>query len=265
MKEPADTDRTDAPPRQFFPDMDDQPRWKPQGESAFFADGRMQRPRVEGTVASARRVAGLPGTDSADAPWAGYLRQQRTDLLREDDATYLGKHEDGSWVGVTPVALTQSVLEWGQNRYNIYCSSCHGYNGDGQGMVGQKWSYPLPNFNAPQYARGGEKGQDGYIWWTALNGVYGPDGSQKMPGYKHALSERDAWAVVGYIRALQASQNGSIEDAPEAERQRLLRTRPAPTAAADPIGDRATASAATTPTRATEVDTPAPNAEGPTR
>ena len=214
-------ERSDAPPRQFFPDMDDQPRWYAQGQSEFYTDGRMMRPRVSGTVAFGRHDT-LP-----EDAWADEWRQEREDLLRESDEVYRGVDDEGGYVAMMPVALDRELLEEGQKNFNIYCATCHGYVGDGNGTVGVKWSYPMPSFHSEQYQRGGEKGQDGYLWWTALNGVYNEAGDQKMPGYAHALTEHEAWAVVAYLRALQASQRSTIETVPEAEREQLLRRRAA--------------------------------------
>ncbi|MEM1331067.1 MAG: cytochrome c [Planctomycetota bacterium] len=214
-------ERSDAPPRQFFPDMDDQQRWYAQGESEFFTDGRMMRPRVAGTVAFGRHDA-IPESDEA---WAQAWDQERSDMLRASDEIYRGVDGDGEYVTELPVAVDRDLLELGQKNFNIYCAACHGYVGDGNGTVGAKWSYPLPDFHAEQYQRGGEKGQDGYIWKVAREGVYNEAGDQKMPGYSHALTEHEAWAVVAYLRVLQASQRSTIEDVPEAERESLLRRR----------------------------------------
>ena len=79
-------DRSDKPPRQFFPDLDDQLKWRPQGESPFYADGRMMRPAVRGTVAFGR-------VSFVNAPeWGRWADAERSDLLRvrEHDETLGG-------------------------------------------------------------------------------------------------------------------------------------------------------------------------------
>ena len=133
----------------------------------------------------------------------------------------------------------------GQEKFNIYCSACHGYEGKGQGMVGNRWSYPVPNFHDDKYQREAgaseRTGRDGYIFHVIRNGV--PNETQagyyKMPPYGHALNEQDAWAVVAYVRALQASKRGSLEDVSEQDRRRLNEMRGVPSASADPVpGDR---------------------------
>jgi mono/diheme cytochrome c family protein len=216
-------DREDRPPRQFFPDLDDAPKWEPQGTSEFFADGRMMRVPPAGTVAFGRQQF-----VSAE-PWAAPFSQQRADLLKEDTVYYSGKGADGKYVLKAPIAFTVDDLRRGQERFNISCAVCHGYEGDGKGMVGTRWSYPLPNFHDAKYTDPKQdQGLDGYLFHTGRNGVVGPDGAQKMPGYAHAMSVDDSWRVVAYIRALQQSRSGSMSDVPEAERARLQQAAPAP-------------------------------------
>ncbi len=220
-------DRSDKPPRQFFPDLDDQLKWRPQGESPFYADGRMMRPAVRGTVAFGR-------VSLASAPeWGPWVTAERAELLRDDDRVFFGKEPDGSLVERIPIDVTRQLLERGQNRYNIYCVVCHGYQGDGKGMVGRQWSYALPDYNDPKYKapdKNDPKSQlwkDGHLFNIARNGLYDAQGVQKMPGYAHAIDERDAWAIVAYIRVLQDARSGTMQDVPDADRGALERQRTA--------------------------------------
>jgi mono/diheme cytochrome c family protein len=212
-------DRSTKPPRQFFPDLDDAPKWEPQGESNFFADGRMMRQPVPGTVAFGRQEF----VPSDDKPWSEPWAEKREDLLKADPVFYTGKDEKGAWVAVAPVKLTKQDLLRGQERFNINCASCHGYDGAGQGTVGAQWSYPLPNFHDEKYRDLAiETGKDGYLFHIARNGVWSPDGAQnKMPGYAHALSAEDTWRVVAYIRTLQATRTATLSDVPEAQREKV--------------------------------------------
>ncbi len=214
-------DRSDKPPRQFMPDMDDSPKWNPQTETEFYADGRAMRHPVTGTVAFGQSSVVPAGMSEA---WEQDRAHQRDVLLKEDSAYYLGLDADGGYVSVMPVKVNRALLERGQRQFDIYCSACHGFGGDGQGMVAQKWTIPVPGFQQPKYQdRAQRTGKDGYLFHVARNGVVGVSGVQSMPGYAHAINEDDAWAVVSYIRALQVSQSVNIDDAiiPDDVRQTL--------------------------------------------
>lgn len=233
-------DRTGKPPRQFFPDMDDQAKYKAQAESTFFADGRTMREPPRGTMPfGSTSVMGWGGSEQEQAQAASWVSRDRADLLRADDAFYLGQNPDGSWVDVIPVAVDRDLLERGRERYNIYCIVCHGAVGDGKGTVGLSWAYDLPTWHQDQYRRGGEKGQDGYLFHVIRNGVANAPGVQpplKMPSYASQVSERDAWAIVGYLRALQEARSVPVREAPEIYRQELERTRGASGPAASAAG-----------------------------
>ncbi len=246
-------DRTDSPPRQFFPDMDDQAKYKSQAESTFFADGRTMREPVSGTVAFARTSEILPlDAPGERASWQSQAERERADLLREDVELYTGKSADGAYLALVPMPVTAELIRRGQERFNIYCTPCHGYTGDGKGMVGQQWSYDVPSFLDPKYAFGSDdpdgRGTDGFIFHTIRNGVPNAPGVMpllKMPAYREQVDERDAWAIVAYIRAIQRSQKVPIDDVPERYKPELDRTRagaaPAPTAVSlisDSEGDR---------------------------
>lgn len=231
-------DREDQPPRQFFPDLDDQPKWKPQTKSDFFADGRTMRPEVTGAIAYSR-VAFDPSsldmnTPAEDRPkWSMKYLKERDDFLAEDRAFYTGKAADDTFLPRIPVAFDRAVVERGRLKYDIYCSACHSTVGDGNGMVGQQWSYPLPNFHDDKYKKpdpgnpAGIQHLDGYLFHTIRNGI--PDtaklGEYKMPAYGHAINESDAWAVVAYIRALQASRDAAAADLPPGKAEELEKLR----------------------------------------
>lgn len=266
-------DRSDKRPRQFFPDMDDSPKWKPQTGSDFYADGRTMRPQPAGTVAFGR--VGFV----TDAGWAAPWMTQRTDLLREDDGFYTGYTgvaPDGKlqYLDRIPIAVDAALIARGADRYGIYCVVCHGPAGDGKGMAGgPRWSVPIPSYHDPKYRDPNEpdgKSKDGFFFYTARNGVPGAAGNvlptdspedrrakieqRKMPGYDHALSVRDTWAVIAYIRVLQESHLGTPADIPADERERLDRER-----------RELISKAAATPAPATPAATPAaPPAPGGT-
>ncbi|MBL4808668.1 MAG: cytochrome c, partial [Phycisphaerales bacterium] len=110
-----------------------------------------------------------------------------------------------------PIDMNQALINRGQERYNIFCSACHGYDGQGgnSGTVGKLWSMPPANLvTDPRFTdRTLSSGKDGYLFHIIREGLYTPDGTIRMPSYKHAVNEQDAWAIVAYLRVLQTAQN----------------------------------------------------------
>ncbi len=233
-------ERTDANPRRFFPDMDKQQRWDPQEATGFYADGRVARTTPEHAVAFASSDFDI--AEHADADWAqGYLAE-RAAMLKADDAVYTGKmiEPDGfeSFVDTIPVTVTREMIEHGQAEYNIYCVACHGYLGDGKGMVCTRWSYPPANLTSELYRdRANRQGKDGYLFDVIRNGLWNAEGGNRMPGYAHALSEMDAWAIVAYIRTLQKARGSSWEDLTPEQQQRLGQPTPASDASQASAGE----------------------------
>lgn len=222
-------DRSEKPPRRFLPDMDYQPKWQPQSGSDFYENGRAQQTPDPNAVAFG--TTDIDPVASADQPWASSFLEDRAALLKEGDTFYLGTDPAGpeGWVATMPAEVTRDMLELGRDRFTIYCTPCHGSIGEGDGSVGQRWSYPPANLLGDLYKdRAQRQGTDGWLFNVTRNGVWGPDGSNKMPGYAHAIDEREAWAVVAYLRALQVSQSATIEDVPEARRSRLTSQGAAP-------------------------------------
>jgi mono/diheme cytochrome c family protein len=160
-------------------DMWRQPRHEPLDASEFFADGQANRPLVPGTIAR--------------------------DHLRVDNAFYTGA-ENGKWVYELPVPLTKALLKRGQERFEIYCTPCHGQLGDGNGMIaarGLKLRRPVGNYHTERL----RNMPVGHFYDVITNG-YGA-----MYSYASRIEPQDRWAIVAYIRALQLSQNASPDDA----------------------------------------------------
>lgn len=213
-------ERTDKPPRQFLPDMDDQPRFNPQSQTQFFENTRTMREPVEGTVAFGYSAVLM------DTDWNQANLEKRATLLKDDSAVYFGTNEDGTPVDRIPVEVTPELLARGAERFGIYCSVCHGFGGEGAtpsggGMAGRKWSAPVPALIAEKYRHGGEKGADGFIFGVIRNGVWGADGANRMPSYSHAIDEHDAWAIVAHLRVLQNASTGTLDQLDD-ETRRVL-------------------------------------------
>lgn len=170
---------SEKPPIHPNPNMDSQKKYKAQSASRFFADGRVNRLPVEGTVAITE----------------GF----------EDTEFYFGKTADGKLLAKAPVIFDLHTLTRGQERFNIYCAPCHGKVGDGKGIVIDRGFVPPPTFHQDKI----REYPDGQIFDVITNGF------RNMPTYKHQIPVTDRWAIVGYVRALQRSQNASAEDVPQ--------------------------------------------------
>jgi len=166
-------------------DMHDQPKYKPQRESGFFADGRANRPEVEGTVS-------------------------RGSLL-EDAAYYTGKNENGDDVDAFPVAVDKEFILRGQQRYDIYCSPCHGRIGNGLGMIVRRGFKQPPSYHVDRL----RNAPVGHFYDVITNG-YGA-----MLNYSAQVGVRDRWAIIAYIRALQYSQNANVNELPTEARAKV--------------------------------------------
>jgi mono/diheme cytochrome c family protein len=169
--------------------MANQPKVQPLQASSFFADGRSARPVPAGTIARGH--------------------------LYEDSALHTGK-ANGELVNALPISMTRALLERGRQRYDIYCSPCHGKTGDGQGLVVIRGFQRGPvSFHIERL----REAPVGYFFDVVTNGFGG------MQDYAAVTSVEDRWAIVAYVRALQRSQKASIDDVPAAERQTLEQQR----------------------------------------
>ena len=166
-------------------DMHDQPKFIPLRPSDFFADGRSARPLPEGTVARGH--------------------------LNEDVAFYTGKGPDGKDLNTFPVSVTKDLILRGQQRFNIYCTPCHSRLGDGNGMVVQRGYRHPPSYHIDRL----RQAPPGHFFDVITNGF------GAMPDYAAQIPPADRWAIVSYIRALQYSQQASINDVPPDARGRL--------------------------------------------
>jgi hypothetical protein len=155
--------------------MQDQPKFFPQRGTDFYADGRSVRPQVLHTVAR--------GQLHADTYFY-------TGLVN-------GKEGDG-----LPVPVTLTLLDRGQERYNVYCTPCHSRVGNGAGMIVQRGYRPAGDFHTARL----ETAPLGHFFYVISNG-YGA-----MPDYSAQIAPIDRWAIAAYIRALQLSQHAKPSD-----------------------------------------------------
>jgi mono/diheme cytochrome c family protein len=165
-------------------DMHDQPKYIPLRESTFFADTRSARPIVPGTVARGQ--------------------------LHEDTLLYSGK-VNGADATMFPFPVTEQVMARGQERFNIYCSPCHGRTGLGDGMVVRRGYRHPPSLHDDRL----RSAPIGHFFDVMSNGF------GAMPDYAAQIKVEDRWAIAAYVRALQLSGHATMADVPPAERGKL--------------------------------------------
>jgi mono/diheme cytochrome c family protein len=165
-------------------DMHDQPKYTAYRASDFFADGRSARPLVEGTVAQGH--------------------------LNEDELLYTGR-VGGQPAAQFPFAIDAAVMRRGRERYDIFCSPCHGLTGEGDGMVVQRGYRRPPSFHIDRL----RQAPPGHLYDVMTNGF------GAMPDYAAQIPVRDRWAIAAYMRALQLSQNATAAEIPPDARGRL--------------------------------------------
>jgi mono/diheme cytochrome c family protein len=173
------------PPIMVWWDMKRQPKFRTEGETGLFTDGRNTRRAPEDTVAR------------------GYLF---------DDTAYNTGMVGPMYVGKNPVPVTPELLHQGQMRFNTYCSPCHDQAGDGRGIVPTR---------APQWQPANLMDDrvvelaDGDIFNVITNG------RRTMPPYKYQVVTSDRWAIIAYLRVLQRAAHATIADVPEDQRAEL--------------------------------------------
>jgi mono/diheme cytochrome c family protein len=179
------------PRMRIVPDMDKQEKFRSQRANPMFADGRAMRMPPAGAVAR--------GEARLDPHWNE------------------GKVQ-GQWATKFPTPVTAETMRRGQDRFNIYCSPCHGLTGAGDGMVNLRaerlqegtWTPPSNLASDVVTAR-----PVGHLFNTITNGI------RSMPPYGPQIPEDDRWAIVAYVRALQRSQNATLSDVPVDQRSNL--------------------------------------------
>ena len=161
-------------------DMALQPKDRPLAPSDFFADGRSARPLVENTVAR------------------GSVLNDELMVPKDSNAF--------------PLPINLELVERGENRYKIFCSPCHGLQGDGNGMVAMRGMKHPPSYHQDRL----RQAPNGYIYDVITNGF------GAMLGYSAQVAPRDRWAIIAYVRALQLSRNAKISDLPPDVREKVL-------------------------------------------
>ncbi len=247
-----------APRFHVFFDMDFQPKKKAQQQTTIFADGRIMRPQVKGTIArgqleeqdpfylgydpskltmlndspsvifvSSQTPAGEKATDSSATPSDAKAQDGKTDGQQPVVAPEAPKKP---WIDKLPIEATEENMQLGKLKFQTYCSACHGYGGFGDGLVHKRAESLVgtPGYNwLPPTSMHIERVRNqpvGQIFNTISVG------QGKMASYASSLTPKERWSIVLYVRALQRSRNANIEDVP-VESRSLLDEDPKP---ADP-------------------------------
>lgn len=161
-------------------DMANQPRIDPLAPSTFFDDGRSERPIIDNTVAR------------------GSI---------ENDSLYEPKDSNAF-----PLPLTKELLVRGKERYEIFCTPCHGLQGDGQGMVAMRGMKHPPSYHQDRL----RAEPNGYYFDVVTNGF------GAMYGYASQIPPKDRWAIIAYVRALQLSRNAPVGELQDGLREKLM-------------------------------------------
>ena len=175
-------DKSRRAPIELFPDMDRQPKLRPQQPSVTFANGRSSQEPVAGTVARGDHYENNPVNTGRDPSPANLT----------------------NFTANIPIPVTEQLMARGQQRFNIYCVPCHGPQGDGNGIV-KKYGYTTVRSLHEKIV---VAQADGEIFNTVSNG------KSTMFGYGSQISIEDRWAIIAYVRALQRSHLGLAEEVP---------------------------------------------------
>lgn len=163
----------------------DQAKYQPYEANPMFYDGSASRPLPEHTVARG--------------------------FLREDESFHTGLIGPGAFRPDFPMGVDRPLLERGQQRFNIFCSPCHGRTGAGDGMIVQRGYKRPPAFWDPRV----RAMPVGYY----VNVM--TEGFGQMPSYAGQVPPEDRWAIAAYLRALQLSQGFPVTDLSSQERRQL--------------------------------------------
>lgn len=185
------------PPLYIYPDMERQPKLRPQTPNGFFASGMSSQLPVPGTVARTKPILTVAGAVEA---------YQSTPVTtgRTPGTT--------NFIELNPMPVNAAVLKRGQQRYTISCSPCHGQLGDGNGITKKIGAMAVvANLHDKRIVQL----PDGELFEVITHG------RNLMGAYGPTVPVEDRWAIISYVRALQLSALGTVEDVPEPLRAKL--------------------------------------------
>ncbi len=178
-------------PLQIFADMKRQLKLRPQTPNAFFANGLSSQLPVAGTIPQGKAIV-IAG---------------REYFPHEDAPVFTGKLTGTTnFVENNPLPVTAQLMARGQERFTIYCTPCHGQQGDGTGITKKIGAMAVvANLHDKRIV----EMTDGELFNTItygknLMGAYGPN-----------VPAEDRWAIIAYLRAVQLSRLGTLDDVPQ--------------------------------------------------
>ena len=177
----------------LFPGMDRQPKLRPQEANSFFANGLSSQLPPAGTVARSQPLQTAAGEVYAfeDAP---------VNTGRVAGTT--------NFVETNPLPVNEALLQRGRERFDIYCATCHGRLGDGNGITKKIGVMPaVANLHDKRIV----ELTDGELFSTVTHG------KGLMGAVGPLVPTADRWAIIAYLRTLQLSWLGTKADLPPAQ------------------------------------------------
>ena len=190
---------TKKEPVEVFNDMDRQAKYKPQAENSFHANGQNDRlpPKLTMSRGNALDVKNV-------------FNPEFTAKSASEELVLSGKDANGEFSDIFPYSVDFEMMQYGQESYNIFCMTCHGVAGDGNGVT-KPYGILATSYHDDRL----RDAPDGYIYDVITNG------KGLMYGLKDRLSNKQRWAIVLYLRALQRSQSASLESLSTTEKSEL--------------------------------------------
>jgi mono/diheme cytochrome c family protein len=185
------------PPLYIFPDMEFQLKLRPQKENGFFTNGLTSQLLIPGTIARSTPL------QTAGGPVYPY-----------EDAPINTGHVTGTtnFIETNPMPITAELLKRGQQRFTINCTPCHGATGEGKGITQKIGAMAVvANLHDKRIV----ELPDGELFFVITNG------RNLMGAYGANVTVEDRWAVIAYLRALQLSRLGAVDDLPQELRATL--------------------------------------------
>lgn len=188
-------------PIEVFPDMDRQLKLRPQQPNGFFANGLSSQLPVEGTIARAKPIQTINGP-----------------MFPFEDAPVNTGRITGTtnFIETNPLPVTATSLRRGQERFTVYCSPCHGAQADGNGVTKKLGMAVVANLHDKRIV----EMPDGEIFNVI---THGKAPTFLMQSYAGQVPVEDRWAIIAYVRALQLSRLGAVDDVPAELRAKLTK------------------------------------------